>query len=212
MVSASKKVQVKEIIMNHIQNNLREYIIVSLMFVLGIFLGVMFINNSDETKKGEIATYINSYIETAKVQEVSTVSALVSSIKDNAILACMLWLAGTTLIGIPIVFGIVLFRGFCLGYAISASVYSLGTAKGIAFVISAVLLQNILFIPAVIALGVSGFKLYKSVMKDKRRENIKVEILRHTVFSVIMLAVLIASAVVKINVSGNIVENVIKYF
>ena len=56
------------------------------------------------------------------------------------------------------------------------------------------LLQNLLVIPAILALAVSGIKLYKSIMKDKTKENVKIEMLRHTVFSLIMLLVLIVSS------------------
>ena len=124
----------------------------------------------------------------------------------------LLWFAGTTLIGIPAVIGIILYRGFCLGYTVSACTYVMGFGKGLAFVLISLLLQNILFIPAILALGVSGIKLYKSIMKDKRKENIKIEVVRHTVFSVIMLGVLILSAIVKVNISGGLVEGLIKYF
>ena len=34
-------------------------------------------------------------------------------------LAIILWFFGTTVIGLPIVFGIILYRGFCLGYTIA---------------------------------------------------------------------------------------------
>lgn len=212
MNKAREKVKITDVILQHVKNNLKEYIIVLIMFVVGIFLGVMFINSTQEEQKDEISTYINTYVNNAKEQELSTSVALTNSIKDNIILACLLWFAGTTLIGIPIVFGLVLFRGFCLGYTISACTYTMGVTKGILFILSALFLQNILFIPAIIALGVSGVKLYKSIMKDKRKENIKIEILRHTIFSLVMLVILIVSAVIKINVSGNIVENIIKYF
>lgn len=208
-----KKIQVHNVIIEHVMLNLREYIIVSLIFVVGIFLGVMFINNCNDTQKEEITTYINDYINTVKEEnDVSNQETLKTSIKDNIILACGLWFAGTTLIGIPIVFGIILFRGFCLGYTISAFIYTMGFSKGLAFILTTIFLQNILFIPAIIALGVSGIKLYKSIMKDKRKENIKVEVIRHTIFSLIMLVVLIVAAVIKINVSGTILESLIKYF
>ena len=101
-----------------------------------------------------------------------------NSIMQNLILGVVIWFFGTTVIGIPIVFGLVLYRGFCLGYTISTTILVLGLTKGLTFSIIALLIQNILFIPAILALAVSGFKLYKSIIKDKRKENIKLEILR----------------------------------
>ena len=73
------------------------------------------------------------------------------------------------------------------------------------------LLQNIIFIPAMLAIGVSGFKLYKSIVKNKGRENIKIEILRHTIFSLIMLFFLILASVIEAFVSTGILKLVIKY-
>ncbi|MBR3249472.1 MAG: stage II sporulation protein M [Clostridia bacterium] len=209
----AKNIRLTTIIINHISANLRAYIISSLIFIVGIFVGVMFINNTQETKKTEISDYINRYITESKENgEISTAGVLKDNIKNNIILAVSLWFAGTTIIGIPIVFGIVFFRGFSLGYTISAIVYTMGLRKGIAFIVIAVLLQNLIFIPALIALSVSGIKLYKSIIKDRRKENIKLEILRHTIFSLIMLVLLMISAIIKINISGELLENLIKYF
>ena len=67
------------------------------------------------------------------------------------------------------------------------------------------LLQTIFIIPVIFALGVSGIKLYKSIMKDKRKENIKGEIYRHTIFSGIMSIVLIISSFIEVYISSNLV-------
>ena len=88
----------------------------------------------------------------------------------------------------------------------------MGIQKGISFILILLLLQNILFIPAILALGVSGFKLYKSIIKDRNKENIKVEVLRHTIFSLIMLIVMTISSIVEILVSTNVLKGLIKYF
>ena len=96
-------------------------------------------------------------------------------------------LHGSTVIGVPFVYGIIAFRGFCIGFTASSIIATLGTQKGILFLCTSLLLQNILFIPCILALGVSGLKLYKSIIKDKRKENIKIEIYRHTIFSLMML-------------------------
>lgn len=201
------------LIKEHIKNNAKEYVIVTLIFIIGIFAGVFFLNNMQETPKTDVTNYLNNFINKLKEnQNLDMMGLLKNSIMQNLILGVVIWFFGTTVIGIPIVFGLVLYRGFCLGYTISTSILVLGLTKGLTFSIVTLLIQNILFIPAILALAVSGFKLYKSIIKDKRKENIKLEILRHTIFSLIMLILLIISAIIEIFISTNILSNIIKYF
>jgi len=205
--------KILEIIEEFIKNNLREYIIISLIFVIGIFLGVMFVNNLQEQQKHEIISYVNTYKESFSQSEASNnIILLQNNIRDNIILTLIIWFIGSTIIGIPIVFGIIAFRGFCLGYTISTITMIFGVGKGIVFTLISIIMQNIIFIPAIISLGVSAFKVYKSIYSDKRRENIKLEIVRHTIFSSIMLIALIASAVVETQISTNLLRSLIKYF
>ena len=208
-----KEFKVLKIIKEHVINNKKEYAIVFLIFVVGIFSGVFFINNIQEEPKTEIINYLNQFVEKFKgLEKINSIELLKNSIMQNVIVAITIWFFGTTVIGIPIVFGIIIYRGFCLGYTISLCITIMGLGKGISFVLVTLLLQNILLIPAILALAVSGIKLYKSIVKDKRKENIKLEILRHTVFSIIMLIVLLIASVVEIFMSTNLLKLVIKYF
>ena len=209
----NKRLKIWDTIVNHVINNKKEYILVTLLFLVGIFLGVMFINNSEESQLTEITNYMQQFIEKLKnTQNLETSTLLKTTIMQNIVLAITLWFFGTTVIGIPIVFGIIMYKGFCLGYTIATVIATLGTGKGIIFILIALILQNIILIPAILAIGVSGFKLYKSIVKDRNKENIKVEVLRHTIFSVIMLCFLCISAMVEILISTNILKNFIKYF
>ena len=88
----------------------------------------------------------------------------------------------------------------------------MGMGKGLSFILITLLPQNIIFIPCIIGIGVSGFKLYKSIVKDRNKDNIKVEVLRHTIFSSIMLLVLCIASVIEILISTNMLKNFIKYF
>ncbi len=205
--------RIKDIVYKHIASNSKEYILVSLVFIVGIFLGVMFINSAQEAQLSEIKTYLNEFIEKLKsIEQINNFEILKTTIFENIILAITLWFFGTTVIGIPIVFGIILYRGFCLGYTISSIIVTMGIGKGIAFVLSSLLLQNIILIPAIIAIGVSGFKLYKSIVKNRNRDNIKIELLRHTIFSIIMIGALCIAGIVEIFFSTNILKKIIKYF
>ena len=208
-----KQLRILKIIKEHMINNKKEYVIIFLIFVIGIFSGVFFINHLQETPKTEITNYLNQFIEKFKgLESINNIELLKNSIMQNIGLAIVIWFFGTTVIGIPIVFAIILYRGFCLGYTISLCITIMGLGKGISFVFVTLLLQNILLIPAILALAVSGIKLYKSIVKDKTKENVKIEILRHTVFSIIMLIILAIASVIEIFMSTNILKMVIKYF
>lgn len=206
-----KKNETLSIIKENIINNIKSYVIIVIIFTVGIFLGVMYINQTDS--KQEIEKYINTYIdETKQIQDVNYIDELRKDIQNNILLVFLLWFAGTTIIGLPIVFGIILFRGFSLGYTIASCVYVLGKIKGLLFIGITILLQNIIFIPALMILGVSSIKLYKSIIKDRRKENIKLSIFKHSMISLIILVVLIFASIIKIEVSYRMIINFIKYF
>lgn len=202
----------KNAIIEYTKNNSKEYILVSLIFIIGLFLGVMLLNNCSEEKELAITTYINEFVDKFRgIENIDTGSLLVSSVKSNVVLAIVIWLAGTTIIGMPIVLGLVLFRGFCLGFTISSTTYTLGVQKGIIFCLSSIFLQNIFFIPALLTMGVSSIKLYKSIVNDRRKENIKIEIIRHTILSLIMLGIMIISCFIENEISVRLLQLTIKH-
>ena len=146
----------KKVIINHISNNKKEYIIILLMFIIGLFFGVFFVNNIEQNKITDITNYFSSNIENLKAnQQIEKISLLKNSIFSNISFALILWFLGTTIIGIPIVMGCIAYKGFCLGYTISVAIMTFGKAKGIIFVLTSLVLHNIFFIPAIIAIGVS---------------------------------------------------------
>ena len=57
----NNRLNIKNIIYEHVINNSKEYILVTLIFLIGIFLGVMFINNIQEVQMSEITSYLNNF-------------------------------------------------------------------------------------------------------------------------------------------------------
>ena len=199
-----KKSEILNIIKEEIISNYKSYILVIILFSVGLFLGVLFINQTENQEN--VIKYINTYIDEIKISESnSTIVQLKTDIKNNIFLVFILWFAGTTIVGIPIVFGIIIARGFCLGYTISACVITLGKIKGLIFVLLTIFLQNLILIPALLFLGVSSIKLYKSIVKDRRKENIKVSILKHSIVSIFILIILIISSLIKIEISYRLI-------
>lgn len=197
--------KIKDKIVTHIHENLKEYILVMILFIIGIILGVMFVNNINEEQIGEVEQYINQFVTSIKGEyQIDTVELLKESLLDNLKLVLIMWFIGSTVIGIPIVLGMVVFRGFCLGYTVSASIAILGIQNGIIFFLSSIFLQNLIFIPLLLVLAVSGINLYKSIMRDKRKENIKLEIIRHTIYSILIFFLLIIKSVIEVYISANL--------
>ena len=206
-----KKNEIFIAIKEDIANNAKSYFIVLIIFAVGVFLGVMFINQMQD--KADIEKYINTYVdETKGLENGDYLGELQRDILSNIGLVLALWFAGTTIIGIPIVLGIILVRGFCLGYTIASWEFVLGRMKGIIFILLTIFLQNIIFIPALMILGVSSIKLYKSIIKDRRKENIKVSIIKHSIVSIGIMLALILSSIIKIEISYRLIVNLIKYF
>lgn len=207
------KFSLQEIILNYITENFNKYILVTVIFLIGIFTGVIVINNSSEVTVFKTADYVTNFIQTLKnTEKINFSELLLSSVKRNFGLTVILWFAGTTVIGIPVVFIILFMKGLSLGYTISAFTSILGTVKGIMFLILSLFFQNVLFIPAILTIGVSSIKLYKSILKDRRKENIKIEIIRHSMLSLIMFGVLILASFIENNISFMMLQKMIKYF
>lgn len=201
------------VVKEHFKKNIKEYLIVSLIFLIGIIIGVTFINSISEEQQQQTNDYIKNFTQALNTDyEIDTANLLKSSIINNLLLAIALWFIGSTVVGIPIVYLIIGIRGFSLGYTISSIMITFPMFKGIWFCIASLLLQNIIYIPCILALGVSGMKLYKSIIKDKRKENIKIEILRHTIFSGLISVLMVGASFIEVYASSNIVSLCIKMF
>lgn len=125
-----KDSKIKEMLISYLKNNLKEYSIIIIIFLIGLIFGVIFVNNAGESQINEIMSYINEFVGNLKSNiEINKAKLLKDTLISNFLLALELWFVGSTVIGIPIVYGIIAYRGFCLGYTISSAIATLGTRK-----------------------------------------------------------------------------------
>ena len=95
-----RKNEIFTIVKDDIKNNLKSYAIIVIIFTVGIFLGVLFINQTEQ--KEEITEYINTYIEHTKtIQNGDFFGELKDDIKGNILLVLLLWFSGTTIPNLP---------------------------------------------------------------------------------------------------------------
>ena len=168
----NRKSKIGIVLYNHIINNKRGYFIVSILFFIGLIVGVLFINNTSNVKLEEINTYLNNMVKDIKSYEnIDFGSLFKQSVISNFIIIILLWFGASTIIGIPVVYGTIVLKGFGIGYTISSIIMCFEIGKGILISLSIMLLHNIIFIPAMFGAIVSGVKLYQSIMKKRDRNN-----------------------------------------
>ena len=95
----NRKNKIKSIITTHIINNKKEYAIMVILFIIGILLGVLIINNMQEEQFNNVNNYINTFIEKVKnSQSIDSINILRNSITKNIVFAIGIWFFGTTII------------------------------------------------------------------------------------------------------------------
>ena len=173
---------------------------------------MFFINNSDEAQKNGVSEYINNFVTTLKNNNSIDKNELINvSFKRNILMGIILWFIGSTIIGLPLIYFFVLYKGLCIGYTISGAIIALGTGKGVCFCIGSILFHNIIFIPALFFIAVSSTKLCYAIMKNRTKENIKLEIIRHSILSIIAVLFFMLSSLIEVYISTNLLTFITKY-
>mgnify|MGYP002569233790 FL=1 len=202
----------RKIIEEHVARNIKIYTILVILFFIGLITGIIMVNTLDVSEKAEISAYINDFIGKLKSgTSLDYLLLLKNSFVNNFIIVFILWFMSMVVIGIPVVYGTIAYKGFCIGYTISAAVITLGTGKALLFTLTAMLLNNIILLPSIFLGATSGINLYHSILKDRGKENIKLEIIRHTIMSIIIVAITLLASIVETYVSSNLLISISKY-
>ena len=119
-----KKSKIGTIIYNHIINNKREYLTVTILFFVGLIISIIIFNNSNEETLIEVSTYLNNLFNNIKNnEEIDLLKILKESLVYNLTITLLLWFGASTIIGIPIVYGSIVLKGFSLTIIVGLIVY-----------------------------------------------------------------------------------------
>lgn len=192
----------KTILVNHLKQYRKEYKLLSITFILGIIIGVLYIQKKNTNDFSNINSYIQTLIENIKNSNgINRALLLVECLKNNCIFILIIWFLGCTIIGSFLVYLACLYKGFSIGYTITAIVLSLGVKNGIIFSLVTMLLQNIVLICAIFIVANSGIQLYVNIRKNC--VNLKIELLKHTIIMLISLILSVVASFIEVYISTN---------
>ena len=193
--------KIKSVFLEYIKTNKKEFIKLLFILFIGIVLGIYFINNASEKQRTEIISYVNSLKENLKsANGINKTALLIQSLKQNTFFILLIWFLGCTIFGSFFIYIAIIYKGFSIGYTISAIIATLGVKSGMIFVFISLVLQNIILFPVLFIISDSGIKMYKNLIKN-RFLNIKTEFFRHTIIMLISLVFVILASFIEVYVS-----------
>lgn len=159
--------KIKQALAGYISDNIAIYLTVSLIFILGIVLGVFSVRILHDTQIKELKEYLDAFLLGLNAQAVLDPPAVVkNAFTQNLKLFLLLWVLGITMVGIPAAIVILCLKGFTLGFTVSF-IYTQFSYGGLMFVLGAVVPQNILIIPAFLTAAVASLSF--SIMQVQSR-------------------------------------------
>lgn len=189
------------------------YFLSILFFTIGISSGAFTAKALDLSQKQSLVSYINSFLNLLNNTSVKRVDILVQSLKNNISFLFFIYIFGITFIGIPFTLITVTLRGFISGFTIAFLTDSLGW-NGIYFFISAILPQNILYIPAIIIASVISMKYSVNTFKDRYKLISRFTLNKLLPYTTTMLALILVffiGAVIEAYISPLLLKSLSKY-
>jgi stage II sporulation protein M len=153
-------------IVRHLESNLWLYVISLLCICTGTVLGIYTLKYMGEIDKTNLTSYFINFTNSITSTEVNNILVLLETIKNNIPILIGLWIVGLTVVGIPIILIIDIFKGFTLGFTIAFIINSMGV-KGLWMSLIGVIPQNIIYIPCLIIASVLSMELSLVKLKDK---------------------------------------------
>jgi stage II sporulation protein M len=192
---------IRKPLIKHIKNNFKLYFMLVLAFAAGVSAGAFTVNGLSSGQAEELKKYINGFMNLLNNQRVDSSELLKISLMENAKIVLALWILGVTIIGIPFIFIIVGIRGFITGFSSGFIVSALGF-KGVLFSLLTLMPKEIIVIPCILALGVSGINFSLNIIKKRSVKHIIKESLKSN-FAAYCLVTLLYSVII---FSGVLVE------
>lgn len=201
----------KRVVAIHINKNRNLYIKISIFFIIGVCLGVFCINNLPENNLDFLKQYFYTFkdnivgLENTEIQTLF-LNSLISKFKFIGII----FILSCTIIGGIFIYICILYKGFTIGYVISAVLKTYGIRKGILFSAITLGLQNLIYIPCIIF-----FSVYCIIFCKKIKNNsvdIKTNFLILFIVFFIILMISTISSTFELGISYKILKKIQKFF
>ncbi|MGI5911117.1 MAG: stage II sporulation protein M [Syntrophomonadaceae bacterium] len=151
----------------HLTENRVQYILVILVFLLGLVMGNYQVLGLDGGVKSQLSGIIESYLRGGAEGNLNGAQIFGSAFLKQLQMILLLWLLGLTVIGLPLVLVVIWLRGFSLGFTISFLLHD-RAAAGMLITLVSIIPQNLIYIPFFLAWSVAAINFSVYILKGRK--------------------------------------------
>lgn len=183
----------------------------AILLVMGIIFGSIAVQTLSATQATDLSTYLENFYNSLPQQLSSTnrKNLFFRSVLDNLLkIGGLIWLLGLTMIGSPLILGIVFIRGFVIGFTIGFIIDQM-LINGVLVAMASILPHNLLLIPAIIIISTASLSFSLAAGKTlfgSSNESILNKFLATTVIVIMCSSLLIFAALVEIYVTPAFIQ------
>jgi len=136
-------------LLNHIQGNKYLYILIVFFFILGVAAGSYMVKMLNPQQVNELISYLDKFLSGVAQWNVEPTVIAQHTVINNLKIILFFWFLGLTVIGVPLILLIVLFRGFVMGFTIGF-LYQQKSLYGLIMALLAIVPPSTIYLPATI--------------------------------------------------------------
>lgn len=158
-------------LLEHINKNLIVYLVTILFLCIGIVIGIYSVKYMGDVERNQLISYLNGSFQNITLLEGNNKYVLFEAIKNNLFTVLVIWFLGLSMLGIPLILVIDLFKGFTIGFTSSIVINGLGS-KGILINLLTIFPQNIIYIFCIIISSVISMEFSFTLLKSNSLKSI----------------------------------------
>lgn len=150
----------KRTIQEHLEKYGKSYLLLFIFIVIGVIIGILGLNNSSQSSKEQIISYLNNKVVGIEKGNISYLILLKNSIWKKIQFFIFLVFLCLSILGKYGAISLVIFKGFTIGYSVASSVMTFGVGKGILMSLSLTLLTEIMLIPTIFYTIITSLQMF----------------------------------------------------
>jgi len=154
----------------HLKDNLLLYILVVAILIIGIIIGSLSVKLLTIEETVELTQYLSAFMGGMEEINLDYLIILKESLMNNIKTLISIWFLGLTVLGLPLIFVLLLSKGFILGFTAGFLIQEQGL-QGIILSVLTLALPNFLILPALIFASVLGVIFSVWLVKGRRQPN-----------------------------------------